>query len=97
MDRLLEQRATAPSPGGGVPAVLVQRQWQYDKGGRVARIDDARWGATTYAHDKDDRLIESWRGAYREVFEYDAAGSLQKKLEGLSLNKTRSLHFFMRR
>jgi RHS repeat-associated protein len=83
MDRLIEQRAMAPAPGGGVPAVLVQRQWQYDKGGRVARIDDARWGATTYAHDKVDQLVEARRGALREVFEYDAAGSLVKMLEGL--------------
>jgi YD repeat-containing protein len=35
LDRLIEQRATAPSPGEGVPAVLVQRQWQYDQAGRV--------------------------------------------------------------
>jgi YD repeat-containing protein len=83
MDRLIEQRAMAPVPGGGVPSVLVQRQWQYDRGGRVTRIDDGRWGATTYVHDKVDQLIEARRGAYREVFEYDAAGSLQKALAGL--------------
>jgi YD repeat-containing protein len=83
MDRLIEQRATAPAPGSGVPAVLVQRQWQYDKGGRVARIDDGRWGATTYAHDKVDQLVEARREARLDVFEYDAAGSLQKMLQGL--------------
>jgi RHS repeat-associated protein len=83
MDRLIEQRAMAPTPGGGVPSVLVQRQWQYDRGGRVARIDDGRWGATTYVHDKIDQLVEARRGVYREVFDYDAAGSLQKVLDGL--------------
>jgi YD repeat-containing protein len=55
----------------------------YDRGGRVARIDDARWGTTVYAHDKVDQLVEARRGAYREVFEYDAAGSLVKMLQGL--------------
>lgn len=48
MDRLIEQRAMASSPGGGVPAVLAQRQWAHDRAGRATRIDDARWGATTY-------------------------------------------------
>src|SRR5690606_4124556 len=43
MDRLIEQRATAPAPG--VPQVLIARQWLYDARGRVERIDDARWGA----------------------------------------------------
>jgi RHS repeat-associated protein len=84
MDRLIEQRAVAPTPGNGVPAVLVQRQWQYDRAGRVSRIDDARWGTTTYVHDIVDRLIEARRGAHREVFEYDAAGSIQRMLEGLN-------------
>jgi YD repeat-containing protein len=83
MDRLIEQRAVAPAPGGGVPAMLVQRQWQYDRAGRVSRIDDARWGTTTYLHDKVDQLVEARRGAHREVFEYDLAGSIQKMLAGL--------------
>jgi YD repeat-containing protein len=51
--------------------------------GRGGRLDDARWGATTYAHDKLDQLVEARRGAHREVFEYDATGSLVKMLEGL--------------
>ena len=85
MDRLIEQRAAAQTPAGGVPAVLVQRQWRYDRGGRVTRIDDARWGTTAYAYDPIDRLIDARRGTHREVFEYDAAGSLLKTLEGLDV------------
>ena len=84
MDRLIEQRAVAPSPEQSVPAILVQRQWSYDKAGRVQRIDDARWGATTYQYDKVTQLVEAKRGALREVFEYDGAGSLVRALEGLA-------------
>ncbi|WP_155798174.1 DUF6531 domain-containing protein, partial [Sorangium cellulosum] len=82
MDRLLEQRATAPAPG--VPRVLVARQWHYDARGRVERIDDARWGATAYRYDRVDRLLSAQRGAHREVFRYDPAGSITRMLEELS-------------
>jgi RHS repeat-associated protein len=84
MDRLIEQRAVAPTPEQSVPAVLVQRQWRYDQAGRVQRIDDARWGATTYQYDKMTRLVEAKRGELREGFEYDGAGSLVRALEGLA-------------
>ena len=83
MDRLIEQRATAPAPGGGVPAVLMQRQWTYDRAGRVTRVDDGRWGETTYRYDRVDRLVEIAGGRHREVFAYDAAGSLIQALDGL--------------
>ncbi|XXX76482.1 restriction endonuclease fold toxin [Sorangium sp. So ce134] len=82
MDRLIEQRATAPAPG--VPKVLVARQWLYDGRGRVERIDDARWGATAYRYDRVDRLLSAQRGAVREVFAYDPAGSITRMLEELA-------------
>lgn len=83
MDRLIEQRAVAPSAGAGIPAVLVQRQWGYDPSGRVKRIDDGRWGETTYHYDKIGQLVEAQRGIHQEVFSYDSAGSLQKMVEGI--------------
>lgn len=83
MDRLAEQRVAVPQPGGGAPAVAVQRRWRYDALGRVDRIDDARWGATAYRYDAIGQLVEARRGAHREVFEYDAAGSIHKMLGGL--------------
>jgi RHS repeat-associated protein len=83
MDRLIDQRATAPSPGDGVPEALVQRQWQYDRIGRAIRIDDARWGSTTYRYDRADHLAEALRGVHREVFAYDRAGGLVSALAGL--------------
>ncbi|AUX27172.1 uncharacterized protein SOCEGT47_077530 [Sorangium cellulosum] len=82
MDRLIEQRATAPAPG--VPKVLVARQWLYDARGRVERIDDARWGATAYRYDRVDRLLAAQRGERREVFTYDPAGSITRMLEELA-------------
>jgi RHS repeat-associated protein len=83
MDRLVDQRVSAPSAMEGVPAALVQRQWQYDRAGRVTRVDDARWGTTVYGYDRIDQLVEAARGANREVFKYDPAGSLVAALEGL--------------
>ncbi|WP_437876907.1 PAAR-like domain-containing protein [Sorangium sp. So ce513] len=82
MDRLIEQRATAPAPG--VPSVMVARQWHYDARGRVERIDDARWGATTYRYDRAGRLSSARRGAAREVFAYDPAGSIRGMLAELT-------------
>src|SRR5262249_38116949 len=80
-DRLVEQRGAAPS--AGAPTVLVQRQWRYDAAGRVQRVDDGRWGATTYRYDRVGELVEARRGDRLEVFGYDAAGALQSMLDGL--------------
>lgn len=88
VDQLIEQRVTAPVPGDAVPAVLVQRQWQYDRAGRVTRVDDTRWGATRYAYDRRDGLVEATRGGRREVFGYDSAGSLVSALEEMGTKLT---------
>jgi RHS repeat-associated protein len=83
VDRLVEQRATAPGIDGSTPRVLAERRWSYDRIGRVERIDDARWGSTAYAYDSVDQLLESKRGAWREAFSYDGAGSIVAALEDL--------------
>ena len=82
VDRLIEQRATVPSPGDGIPAVLVERLWQYDRAGRVTRVDDHRWGTTTLRYDRAEQLVGAARGVHREVFGYDPAGALVNALEG---------------
>ncbi|MEO7596093.1 MAG: RHS repeat-associated core domain-containing protein, partial [Byssovorax sp.] len=82
-DRLIDQRVSTPVPGDGLPEILVQRRWQYDRAGRTTRIDDARWGATHYVYDKRDLLLEARNDNLREVFAYDSAGSLVRTLEGL--------------
>jgi RHS repeat-associated protein len=81
MDRLIEQRALGPTGADGVPAVLVQRQWQYDRAGRVTRIDDGRWGTTQYRYDGAGQLLAATRGAQHEAFAYDQAGALVAALE----------------
>ncbi|WP_437734316.1 restriction endonuclease fold toxin [Sorangium sp. So ce1335] len=83
MDRLIEQRVSASSSGAEITKGLVERRWSYDALGRVTQIEDGRWGATTYQYDRIDQLLGAQRGSLREVFAYDAAGSLQKMLEGL--------------
>ncbi|WP_437335245.1 PAAR-like domain-containing protein [Sorangium sp. So ce394] len=83
MDRLIEQRVSASAPGTEIAKSLVERKWSYDALGRVTRIEEGRWGATTYRYDRIDQLLEAQRGSLREVFAYDAAGSLQKMVEGL--------------
>jgi RHS repeat-associated protein len=82
-DRLVERRATAPGADGSIPRVLTERRWRYDRIGRVERIDDSRWGATTYAYDAQDRLLEVAREPAREAFSYDASGSILTALEDL--------------
>ncbi|WP_437317248.1 PAAR-like domain-containing protein [Sorangium sp. So ce385] len=83
MDRLIAQQVSASAPGAEITKGLVERKWSYDALGRVTRIEDARWGATAYRYGRIDQLLEAQRGSLREVFAYDAAGSLQKMLEGI--------------
>jgi type VI secretion system VgrG family protein len=83
MDRLLEQRATAPAPGSGVPTLVAERRWHYDAVGRLVRLDDRRWGDTLYRYDGAGNLAEAGRGAHREIFEHDAAGSILDTLSRL--------------
>ncbi|MEJ7732134.1 MAG: DUF6531 domain-containing protein [Polyangiaceae bacterium] len=77
LDRLIDQRTTAPAPDGqAAAAVLSARRWHYDALGRPTAIEDARWGTTTYEHDALGQLVLAARGPHREVFEYDPTGSL---------------------
>lgn len=85
MDRVIEQRVEARAPGGGVPSAVVQRLWQYDALGRVTRVEDGRWGSIAYGYDAVGQLLEAHRGPGREVFAYDAAGSIQKMLQELAV------------
>lgn len=82
--RLVEQRATAPTPSAeDVVNVLAQRQYRYDRGGRIERVDDARWGTTQYAYDNVGNLVQAIRGDLAEQFSYDPSGSLVQALETL--------------
>ena len=83
MDRIIEQRIEARMPSGGLHQAIMQRLWQYDALGRVKLTEDTRWGATAYNYDAIGQLLETRRGMHREVFAYDASGSIQKMLEGL--------------
>jgi RHS repeat-associated protein len=83
VDRLVEQNATAPGMDSSAPRSLVQRRWSYDRLGRAQRIEDARWGDTTYVYNTVDELLEAKRGPMSEVFEYDVAGSIVGMLEHL--------------
>lgn len=83
--RLLTQEAVAPTPeGAAAVAALLKRSWKYDPAGRPARIEDARWGATDYFHDKRDNLVRAQRGSLDEAFEYDPAGCIVRAFTGLS-------------
>ena len=82
VDQLVGQRAVFGNDGS-VPRTLAERRYSYDSAGRIARIDDARWGATTYQYDVLDHLVEAKRGPYREAFSYDTCGSIVAALEEL--------------
>ncbi|MFS8070033.1 MAG: hypothetical protein ACMG6S_27020, partial [Byssovorax sp.] len=90
MDRLVENRVMAPSPGAAVPVALVQRQWQYDRAGKVTRIEDSRWQSTAYRYDTSGQLAEATRGSQRAIFEHDPAGSLVRALVSLGGNEPTS-------
>ncbi len=78
MDRLAEQRVSAPAEaGGGAVAMLAERRWSYDGNGRVQRVEDGRWGSTRYEHDSIGQLLQAKRGRLLEVFDYDPTGSLR--------------------
>jgi RHS repeat-associated protein len=82
----------APATGGPTPGlqaqaayrILSERRWSYDALGRPTRIDDSRWGTTSYKYDRISQLVEARRGRYHEVFEYDGAGSLVGVLHDLA-------------
>jgi RHS repeat-associated protein len=82
MDRLIEQRATAPSPGS-IAQVIVQRVLRYDGAGRVQRIDDGRWGTTAYRYDRVGQLLEAKGPRLGELLAYDPEGALTRLFEGL--------------
>ncbi len=75
-DRMIEQRASVLGDPSAPPVVPAQRRFEYDKMGRLARIDDSRWGASSYRYDDAHRLRQASIGAHRSTFNYDAAGFL---------------------
>lgn len=80
-DRLVER--TAARAGADAQATLSRRAWTYDAAGHVARMDDARWGATEYEHDRIGQLVAAKRGRRHEVFDYDPTGSIRNVLHDL--------------
>jgi RHS repeat-associated protein len=76
--RLIAQRATA----GEASQVLVDRRYSYAAIGGLVRVDDARWGTTSYRYDAMDRLIEALHPKLTETFVYDVNGELASALRG---------------
>jgi RHS repeat-associated protein len=77
-DRLTHLWVTSPAlPGEQAPHALVTRAWRYGPHARVSAVNDARWGLSELEHDLAGRLLAAGRGPHREIYEYDAAGSVQ--------------------
>lgn len=84
MDRIVEQRVQSTTSGAdGVRDVLAQRQYRYDRVGRLTDVDDSVWGATSYRYDAVGRLVEEAHADRRRAFTYDPAGSMVSALERL--------------
>ncbi len=83
LDRRIEQRVTTPSAGAELSSVLVQRKLSRAADGTVVRLEDARWGVTSYQHDRAGQLVAVQHARRRETFEYDDAGSIILALEKL--------------
>ena len=66
--------AGAPTPGGY--RTLVERRYGYDGFGRLAAVEDGRWGRSRFVHDLVGQLVEADLGRHRATYEYDSTGSL---------------------
>lgn len=70
-------RNATDTAGGGL---LVRRAYAFDATGRVASIDDRRWGRIAYAYDPAERLVETLRDrGLSERFDYDAASNVVRR------------------
>ncbi|MBL9025084.1 MAG: DUF4150 domain-containing protein [Myxococcales bacterium] len=81
--RLLEQKLTRGMGGQLEPSVLA-RLYSYDRGGRLAKVLDERWGVSEYEYEATGLLTgrRGAGGAIEYAFSYDAAGSLVRALAG---------------
>jgi RHS repeat-associated protein len=64
----------------------VRRRRFYDALGRPQAVQDARWGATQWAHDLDGNLTGERRGTDTDIYAIDATGAVQ------SIHDTDPLH-----
>ncbi len=71
--RLVGQRVSRSDRSEAV--ILSQRRYEYGVDGLPSRVDDLRWGTTSYVHDELYRLVETRREGSVERTEYDVAGS----------------------
>ncbi|OZG69914.1 hypothetical protein BTA51_28725, partial [Hahella sp. CCB-MM4] len=69
--RLLEQRLFKANTADAISA----RQYHYNAGGQLSRIDDQRRGTTEYHYDAVDRLVQV-QGPQPETFVHDPAGNV---------------------
>lgn len=76
-DRLVATRVTSPAPALGKPEpILVERRFSYDERGWLIREEDSLRGTTRFEHDVIGQLREAQAPGRREIFDYDAAGSV---------------------
>ncbi len=61
---------------------LVSRAYTWDAASTITGIRDARWGEVRYQHDEVGQLVLASSSAGRELFEYDAAGSVEPEGAG---------------
>ena len=80
--RLLEQRLFKASSAFNEHSqdTISARQYHYNNGGQLSRIDDQRRGTTQYHYDAIDRLIQV-QGPQPETFVHDPAGNLLSSSE----------------
>lgn len=83
MDNLLAQDVSAPSASTpGARSTIAQRSWEYDALGQPRSMSDRRWGTTRYDYDPLGELVAARNNA-RELFDYDAAGSVERQVSSL--------------
>lgn len=90
LQRLLSgyESSTHPLARERQTTALVDRCYSFTRTGSLARIVDAAWGETVFAHDPAERVVQALRArGSSEQFAYDATGNvLRSRREGRLTN-----------
>jgi RHS repeat-associated protein len=72
------------------PATIL-RQYQYDKSGQIAHIEDNRRGRIEYRYDPVGRLLQATSAVAHETFAFDPAGNIVPAGEAANARDPRAL------
>ena len=79
--RLVDQQVLNGGLEGANRREIVRRSYEYDAGGQLIVLNDARWGRTELTYDSAQRLVLAKRTTgTTEEFEYDTASNCTRRI-----------------